>query len=300
MKKLYSPIIVFLLIAISTSAKAQSLFDGFDASKGELSTTISYTYENFDQFFLGTEKSEKGAVPFHNEIDFNIVSLYAKYGISDKVSVVLNLPYISAQGNGDTDGINGLTSISGFQNISFGIKANAYKLNFKGGDLNLITGFSTQIPTGYEPNGVLSIGDGAFGVDFSGGLHLNTNSKFFSTIIASYNLKNDAKNNFVPGGKFNVPNSFSTTGKIGYASSFIYVDAWASHTNAEEGVDIGGTGFFGNLPETNVDYSMFGFTVYKEVLPQIGVSLGYSQIFDGRNAGLAKNYNAGITYNFKK
>ena len=293
MKNIYS---LFTLLLVSFSINAQSLIDGFSSQKGDLSVTLGYTFSNFDEFYLGTEKMD--GVPAHNEITQHIISLYAKYGITDKVSIILNLPYFSASGDGDTDPVNGETSIADFQDISVAFKGVTPIYNFEKGSLDIVGGLGFSIPLGYEPNGILSIGSGVFTVSYTGGLHLNTSSGFFATALANYNLRGDAKSDIIAS-NFSVPNTFSATGKIGYASSLIYVDAWVSLADSDEGVDIGGEGFTGNFPETNVEYNMFGATVYKDILPELGVSLGYSTIFDGRNVGASSNYSIGFTYNLK-
>lgn len=295
MKKLNSLLLSFIvLITISNPSNAQGLLDGFTPKKGDLSITASYTNSTYDEFYAGTEKVDV------TETEQNIISLYAKYGISDRFSVILNVPYINAERNdGTPDPINGETSLSEFQDISVALKFNAAKFSFKGGNLNIITALTTHIPTGYEPNGILSNGNGTFGVDYTAGLHLNTNVGFFSTLLASYNLRDDAENNFLPGGEdFNVPNSFALSGKIGYASNFIYVEAWAHHINAVDGIDISSPDFIGNLPETNVDYGSVGITVYKNILPYLGISASYGTVVNGRNVSLYENFSAGITYNF--
>lgn len=293
-------LIVLSLIAtivISTESNAQGLIDGFSPKKNELSVTLSYTNASFEEFYLGDVKQD--AVPAHDEISQDIISLYAKYGITDRVSVIFSAPYISAQGDGVPDPVNGETSVSGVQDVSVAIKVNAAKFDLKGGNLNLITALTTHIPTGYEPNGILSLGSGAFGVDYTAGLHLNTDVGFFSTLLASYNLRGTA-NSDVSNTKFQVPNAFQLNGKIGYSSSFIYAELWASHQNSEEGVDIGGTGFAGNFPETDVDFSSVGITLYKNIIPEIGLSLGYGKVIDGRNVGASSTFSAGLTYCFIK
>jgi len=300
MKKFNVLILSFILsVVITSNASAQGLLDGFTPTKDELTVTLSYTNSSFDEFYVGETKMDlEGPLPF-DKITQNIVSLYAKYGITDKVSAVLSVPFISAEsGNGVNDPINGVTSFADVQDISIAIKANAAKFDFKSGNLNLITGLTTVIPTGYEANGVLSAGSGAWGVDYTAGLHLNTNVGLFSTIFAGYNLRDGAKNN-QGGADFEVPNAFTLSGKLGYASEFIYVEAWAYYLNSDKGVDIGGPNFTGNLPETNVENSSVGLTLYKNVIPQLGVSLSFGQVIDGRNIGAGTNYSAGLTYCFK-
>lgn len=286
----------FAIIGFSTISNAQGLLDGFTSKKGDLSVTASYSKSNFDAFYVADVKTD--GVPVHEEINQNIISLYAKYGITDRLSAVISLPFISADNtSGNADPINGQNSISELQDISIALKLNAHKFNFEKANLNVITGFTAVIPTGYEPNGILSLGSGAFGFDVTAGLHLNTNSGFFSTLLVAYNLRGDADNNLTPGGDFGVPNAFVTTGKIGYSSSFIYVEAWADYSNSEEGIDISSSAFKGNFPETNVDYSRIGITVYKNIIPKLGLSLGFGKVVDGRNVGESTTFSAGLTYN---
>jgi len=291
---------LILSIIITSNVNSQGIIDGFTPKKGDYSVTASYTYSNFDEFYVGETKMKLlDALPL-DEITQNIVSLYAKYGISDRVAVILNVPFINAESaNGANDPINSVTSFSDVQDISVALKINAGKLDFKGGNLNLITGFTTVVPTGYEANGVLSAGSGAWGFDYTAGLHLNTNTGIFTTLLAGYNLRADAKNN--QGAKnFEVPNAFTLSGKLGYATDFIYVETWAYYLNSDEGVDIGGTGFTGNLPETDVENSSIGITVYKNIVPQLGISLGYGKVIDGRNISASDNLSIGLTYNFNK
>ncbi|OCK44213.1 hypothetical protein BA195_05895 [Tenacibaculum soleae] len=287
---------VFAITTVYSTVNAQGLLDGFTSKKGDLSLTTSFSTSKYDSFYVANVKKDE--VPVHGEINQNIISLYAKYGITDRLSVVINVPFISSDNTtGAVDPVNGKNSISELQDISIALKLNAHKINFEKANLNIITGFTAVIPTGYEPNGILSLGSGAFGFDVTAGLHLNTDSGFFSTLFASYNLRGDANNNLTPGKDFGVPNAFVTTGKIGYASSFIYVEAWADIFNSEEGVDIGSSDFAGNFPETNVDYKRVGITVYKNIIPKLGVSLGFGKVIDGRNIGEATTFSAGLTYN---
>jgi len=294
-KKLIALSVVTITTMYST-VNAQGLLDGFTSKKGDLSITSSFSISKYDAFYVADVKNE--GVPVHGEINQNIISLYAKYGITDRLSAVINVPFISADNTtGAADPVNGENSISELQDISIALKLNAHKFNFKKANLNVITGLTAIIPTGYEPNGILSLGSGAFGFDVTAGLHLNTDSGFFSTVLASYNLRGDADNNLTPGKDFGVPNAFVTKAKIGYASRFIYVEAWGDFFNSEEGVDIGSPAFKGNFPETNVDYSSVGVTIYKNIIPKLGVSLGFGKVIDGRNIGESTTFSAGLTYN---
>lgn len=284
------------MLGASAISNAQGMFDGFTPKKGDLSITASYARSQFDEFYLGDVK--QNAVPAHGEINQNIYALFAKYGITDRLSAIVKLPYFSASNtSGNPDPINRQTSISDLQDISIALKLNAHTFKFKKADLSILTAATAVIPTGYEPNGILAIGSGAFGIDLRAGLHLQTRSGFFSTVFLGYNFRGDADNNLTPGGEFNVPNAFVTVGKVGYASKFIYVEAWADYANSDDGIDIGTPAFVGNFPETNVDYTRVGLTVYKEIIPNLGLSAGVGKVIDGRNLGDSIIYSGGITYN---
>ena len=298
-QKNLSLLALLIFLGLTTNAKAQ-LFDGFTPQKGSLSLTASFTYSEFDKIYAGSEEVDLAGV---EGVTQHIYSIYAKYGISDKVSAVINLPYITSNTDTGVDPYNGESSLSDFQDLGLAIKVNAYKFKFKTSNLNLITGLGINIPLGYEPNGIITIGNNAWGVDYSAGLHLNTDIGFFSTIFANYSLREDSKssaNNI--NSDFKVPNYFSTHGKIGYSSSFIYAEVWATYLNSDEGPDIGGEGFLstGNFPEVDVESSSFGVTLYKNITPKLGLSLGYSNIFDGRNTTPASTYSGGLTFNLSK
>ena len=300
MKKLNLLSLSIMAMAITSTANAQGLLDGFAPKKNELSVTASYTNSTFDEFYVGTDKVD---VPVHEEISQDIISLYAKYGITDRLSVVLSVPYISADNDsGLADPVNGENSISGVQDISVALKYTTASFDLKGNNLDFITGLTANIPTNdYEPNGILSLGSGALAIDVTTGLHYKAKSGFFSTVLASYSFRGDADNNLLPeGGDFGVPNAFLLNSKVGYASDFIYVEAWASLQNSEEGRDISDADFGGRFPETNVDYTKVGITLYKNIIPQIGLSLGYGKVIDGRNVGQSTTYSAGLTYCFVK
>ncbi|WP_218598682.1 transporter [Polaribacter sp. NJDZ03] len=282
-------------LALTSQTNAQGLLDGFTPKKGDLSVTASYTSSNYEKFYAGNTKMD--AVPVYKEIDQNIYSLYAKYGITNKLSVVLNAPYISAEGNGAPYPANTTSKQDGFQDISIGLKYNAYTFDFEKLNLDVITGLSVDIPTGYEANGILSLGNNTFSTNLTAGLHLQSNDGLFVTFLNSYQFKGDADNTS-GGADFDVPNAYYATTKIGYASSAIYVEGWLDYLASTDGVDIGGAGFAGpNFPETKVEYTRLGATVYKNIIPELGASVGFGTVVDGRNIGKSTNFSVGLTYN---
>ena len=277
-------------------SNAQGSVDGFFDKKGKASITLAYSYGNYDEFYVGGQKVE--GVPAHNEIDQTIYSLYAKYGLADNISIIASLPYIKAEGDGIADPVNGTTEQSDFQDINLFVKWAPYVEELNSGSMTYFLALGGLIPLGYEPNGILSLGTGAPGLDAKLGLQYNNDSGFFGTFIAGYGLRGKANNDLNGGGEdFDAPNVANAVFKVGYAGQHFYADAWIDGQTSLGGVDIMGEGFTGNFPETKVGYSRVGANLYVPFTPFIGASAGFGTTIDGRNIGLTTYYSGGITLN---
>lgn len=297
--KLKTLISVGLLTAASLFMNliyAQGLIDGFFNKKGRASFTLSYTSAVYDSFYVADEKVE--GVPAHNSIDQSIYNLYATYALADDLSLVASLPYISAKGNGEADPVNGTTEQSDFQDLNLFLKWAPYVSELSNGSLTYFVALGGLVPLGYEPNGILSLGTGAPGVDGKVGLQYKNNSGFFGAFIAGYGLRGKASNNLNGGGPdFDAPNVANGVFKLGYAGGSIYVDAWYDFQYSLDGVDIMGEGFDGNFPETDVDFNRIGANVYVPLTPLIGLSAGFGTTVSGRNIGISTSYSGGLTFN---
>ncbi|WP_209402266.1 transporter [Pseudozobellia sp. WGM2] len=283
----------------ANSLAAQGLIDGFYSNKGDVSLTASYTGASYDEFYVGEEKM--GPVPAHEKITQDIIGLYAKWGLTDALTLVVNAPYISAKGEGTPDPISGNTKESGFQDISIAAKYRPFRAAFEGGKFDGITALGFDIPGGYDANSILAIGNGAFKTNLHIGGHLQLNQGFFTTLVAGYSLrgKTDDDFNVNNGEDYDVPNAILAMAKVGYAGSKFYGELWVDHqATSSDGVDIMGPGFAGNFPETRVNYTRLGVSAYVPVTTLIGLSAGYGTLIDGRNIGDTNFFNVGVTFSF--
>lgn len=277
------------------------MVDGFFQHKGQGSLTASFTNSVFDGFFVGDTRVD--GVPAHNEISQQIFSLYGTYGLTDRLTVVANLPFIVAEGAGVPDPVNGETEVSGLQDVGLALKYQLFATPVgNGGTFQGIGAVGVGIPGGYEPNGILSIGNGAFSTDLSLGGHLQTGSGFFITGMASYSLRGTTADEFgvVEADVLDVPDALVFMGKAGYGTEKFFASAWVDHQSSLSGVDIMGEGFSGNFPETAVNYTRAGVSLFVPLTPAIGVSGYYGTVLDGRNLGDANLVGGGITYSFGK
>jgi hypothetical protein len=84
-------------IWICYTAHSQSPISGFMQGKGKGNISLSLSSEKYDKVYLVPQETD--GVPIFNEVKLNSTNLYATYGLSDKLDVVMSLPYIAAEGN---------------------------------------------------------------------------------------------------------------------------------------------------------------------------------------------------------
>lgn len=291
-------LVLLLAILPFTAFHAQGVVDGFFHPKGKLTLTGGITNGTFKDFYVGETKVDK--VPVHGKITQRIYNVYGKYGITDNLNLIVNAPYIVANGAGGPDPINGELKVSGLQDINIFAHYRPFSMAVGTAQFDGLASVGVSVPGSYEPNGILSLGSGAFATDAKIGGHFQLKSGFFATAIAGYSLRGKADDTFgtSENGEFDVPNAVNAMAKLGYAGGFFYLDAWVDYQSSTDGVDIMGPGFTGNFPETKVDYTRFGLTAYMPLNAWSGVSFGYGTVLSGRNIGDTDYITGGLTVAF--
>ena len=278
---------IFILLSVSaifsSVAYSQSIVDGFVKAKGHGSAVLSYSWERYDQFYFGDTKRD-APDPFGGEISTQSVSLYGVMGITDDLNVVLNLPYINAQGSGSEE-TGPDQSVSGLQDIELALKWRPLVFENDQGKLSFLAaaGFATPLSS-YAADSVLSIGNGATRVDGRLITHYQLSSGLFAELQAGYSVRSNE-----------VPNATLLSAKVGFAASSFYVDLWsATQLSSSDAPDIGGVPF----SATRVNYTQIGLSVYYPFSTSFGVSAGAAQYVSGRNVGLSTRLSGGLVYNF--
>jgi len=281
------------LICLSLPASAQSPVSGFMNGKGHGAIALSYTAEQYDNVFL--VPNEVQGVPVFNEVALNSISLYASYGISDRLDVVLGLPYISAKGEANETVLQELgfeNERSGIQDVSLFLKYNPYSLDAGVGTLDFILAAGLKTPLGdYKADeglqSIIAIGNRATSVSGLAIAQLRTTSGFFAATQIGYSLRNSE-----------VPNALLGEIKAGYAHKYFYVDAWYAGQVSDGGVNILGEGFTGFFPATDVTFTRVGLNAYVPVAGGFGLSAGVSKYLTGRNIGEATGFSGALVYSF--
>ncbi|MCO6161519.1 hypothetical protein [Flavobacterium sp. NRK F7] len=289
---------LLFILAVTTlgyvnSAYSQSPISGFMQGKGKGNISLSYNSEKYDQVYLVPNLAD--GVPIFNEVQITSASLYATYGVTDQLDVVFSLPYITSKGNASEEVLNNLdyeNKRSGVQDVSVFVKYNPFYFDYGATSLRLTAAVGVKTPLGgYEENeglqSIIAIGNRSTTVSAIGLAMFKMDSGFFATGQFGGNFATNE-----------VPNSYISELKLGYAVSKFYGDAYLANQFSTSGVDILGEGFEGFFPATRVSYTKIGANVYVPVYQEFGVATGISTLLAGRNIGKATGVYGSLVYKF--
>lgn len=287
---------LFLLcsfVSMGILLKAQSPVNGFMQKKGSGSIVLSYNAESYDEVFLVPQKIT--GVPIFNKISIKSASMYATYGLSDKVNVVLNLPYIQAKGAASEQVLKSLdfdNTQRGFQDVSAYLKYKPWNVQMEAGTFNLVGAIGIKTPLGNYTvdrglQSIVAIGNRATSFNTLALGLFKANSGFFASGQAGYCLRNAQ-----------VPHAFISELKIGVTQSTHYLDIFIANQTSVSGTDILEEGFQGVFPSTKVNYTRIGVNLFVPVFSQFGLCAGSSTYIDGRNLGKSTSYYVAIACSF--
>ena len=273
--------------------QAQSPVNGFMQKKGNGSVVLSHNFESYNMVFLVPERIT--GVPIFNKITLNSTSIYGTYGLNDKLNVVINMPYIKAQGAATEAVLNNLNyrnTQSGFQDVSAYLKYKALTINGNKTAFNLIGAVGVKTPLGNYTvdeglQSIVSIGNRATSINALAIGLVKANSGLFASGQVGYCLKNNQ-----------VPNSVMSELKVGLIQPHFYFDAFIANQTSLSGTDILAEGFQGFFPSTKVNYTRIGLNVFVPIYKQFGLCAGGSTYIDGRNLGQSTSYYGAISVSF--
>lgn len=264
-----------LVLCASGPASALDL-NGFMPAKGEGTVAFSYTSEGYDEFWVGKTKVSDPGV---GEVEIDSISVWARYGLTDRVAVVANVPYVDAS----SDGLGGFGD-SGLQDLSALVAFKPWELT---GSVNhrlvLAGGVRTPI-SDYEANLPVDLGDGT--TDWLLRLVYQLES---GGLYASQQLGYDLRGEDAPDGT-------PLYTEVGYTWGQVTANAFYLKYVADGGTDIGEPGF--TFPSNQDETERFGAKVFARIGNTLGVFVGGFTTLDGRNSGDSAGFSAGATFGF--
>lgn len=285
--------IALLLLLAPFLMQAQSPVSAFMSGKGKGAVALSYNSESYDNVFLVPTDSK--GVPVFNDVTLNSISLYATYGITDRLEVVASLPYITATGNASQAVLNELgyeNERSGIQDLSLFVKYNPFTAELGDNTLSFQVAAGLRTPLGSYAvdeglQSIIAIGNRATSLNGLAIAQFKTGFGLFASTQAGCSLRNGE-----------VPNALLGEIKLGYAGARFYVDAWYAGQVSDGGVNILGEGFTGFFPATDVSFNRAGINVFVPIAGGFGISGGVSKYLSGRNIGESTGVSGGLIYSF--
>ena len=285
------------------TANAQTEIDGIMMSKNQLCTGAVFQYGAWSNYWEGTFKRDNQNL---GTVSNNNISINGNYGVSDKLNVIVSLPYIATKASAGT-----LKGQSGLQDLSATIKYMPIEKTIEKGIYSVYTIAGISIPTtnyvaDYLP---LSIGLQSRTATFRlMGDYQRGN--FFTTVSAAYQKRAaitiDRNAYFttemVYSNEVAMPDVININLRTGYRSGRLIAEAILDNQVTQGGFDITKNNM--PFPSNTMNALRIGMhTKYtfpsKEALSLVG---GFNHVLDGRNVGQTNAIYAGFFYiiNFNK
>ncbi len=254
---------------------AATTIDGFFPAAREGHLVLSYTRESYDEFWVGDTKV---ADPGVGEVETTSQSLWGRFGFTDDLAVIFNLPYVDA----DSDGLGGFGD-SGFQDAAALLSWRAVERQRERcrHTLALAGGLRTPLED-YEANLPVDLGDGTTDALLRAAYQL-ARGPFYFTQMVGYELRGD-----------DAPDGFPLQITVGATSGRVTPSVSYAWYIADGGTDIGDPGF--TFPGNQDEYERLGVGLYARFAERWGLSAGYFDTLDGRNSGDLAGFSLGVVY----
>lgn len=257
--------ILVLVVLVSGNLIAQS---AWTQKKGKTYTQLSYsTISDYDRLF--------GEPDYNTErkITDNTIQLYGEYGITDKTTLLLNLP-LKLIKTGDpvfnTVPVTTATNKTALGNIEIGIKHLLYNKAFTlSGQLSIEANTST-----FDDNSGIRTGYDAW--SFTPTLNAGKSfGKMYAQAFIGGNIRtNDYSSNFKFGAEYGIKfiQRIWVIGYLDFVSSFNNGDIILPESNLLTGLYV-----------NNQEYSAYGVKGIVEINKNFGASAGFGGAFSGNN-----------------
>lgn len=267
------------LAVLHTSADAFNL-NGFLREEGRGDVALSYTFESYDEFWVG--KQSGPTPPTLGEIETNSVSLWGAYGLNDRVTLFASLPHVDTEGDGTSN-----LSESGLQDLSL---MAAYRFGTTGSDIRhqFVGAFGLRTPgSDYVSDAPIAIGDSTTDLLFRFVYLLQRGSFYFSQQIGLDARGEDA------------PDSYPLYTELGYTVGRATFTVSFDKLIVRDGFDIMGPGFSAaEFPNLREEYERIGARGFVRINDRIGISAGFFTTPDGRNTGEASGGTLGVNLSY--
>lgn len=300
MKKFYLSCLLFAPVIMS----AQTEIDGIMMSKNNFCVGSIYQYSSWNQYWEGSFKRENLNL---GTVSTQSLGIMGNYGISDKLNILFNLPYVETKASAGT-----MEGQKGLQDLSLTVKYMPLEKTTGNATYSLyaLGSFSTPVSNYSADYLPLSIGlqSKTAALRLMGDFQLGN---FFSTLSGAYvkraniNIDRNAylTNEIHYTNEVNMPDGISVNFRAGYRSSRLIaefvIDNWLTQSG---GFDITTNNMpFPSNTMNALKYGVNSKYTFKKI-PQLSLLGGYNYVVEGRNVGKSNTFYGGLFYviNFEK
>jgi hypothetical protein len=291
MKRHLLPLFFFAFLG---TASAQMPHDAIYMPKKTACIALGYGSSSWNEYWENTLKRDNLNIGTHTTTN---VMLMAAVGITDKLNVIVGLPYIQTKTSAGN-----LMGQKGIQDLSVWLKYNLIEKN--GLSLHLAGGASTPVSS-YVPDFLpMSIGLQCKTLSGRAILNYRHSSGVYIGAHGSYsyrsNIKVDRDAYQADGKVYNtnevrVPNATDAAARLGYLSKN---QRFQVETFVEQFSCVGGDNIRRNdMPFPTNNMRMTSVGGYAKFQPKmIGINARVAQVMNGLNVGQALSYSVGILW----
>lgn len=297
----WSTVVVAALLLTSTRATAQTAFDGFTMSKGELCLVAAYGEMNWTEYWEGKRLRENLNIGKFSSKQFMPM---LGYGLTDRISLFATVPHIS---NSSDAGY--MAHLKGWQDLQMEAKIQLSKTKIGKGTLSTFgtVGFSTPL-TDYIPDFLpYSIGLGATTAQARIIGHYKLDKGWFGTIQTGYTAKSKIKvdretyytGDQIYSNKMAVPNMWDASIRAGFDNKRVRLGIQYNWMLATSGTDIRRNDM--PYPGNRMNRESVAITglLWIPGIKGLAINAMADQTIAGRNMGKSFGWMAGLQYVFK-
>ena len=286
-----------IIVFISVPAQAQTDMDADMMNKNLFCTGVMYASGKWDNYWEGTLKRENLNI---GSVSTKMLGVMGNYGISKKVNIIFNLPYVSTKASAGT-----LQEMKGFQDFSLYVKYRPLKIadGKKVFSLIGVAGFSLPMQDYVIDFLPLSIGLGSKQLiarimgDYQYG-------KFFVTGSGTYMLRSNVfldRNSYYTTeqhltNEVKMPDAVSFNVRSGFRSAGFIAEALVNSMLTLGGFDITRNNM--PFPSNKMNATSVGlnFRYIPKQAKALTLTAGGDYVVTGRNVGQSKSLWGGVFY----
>ncbi len=289
-------------LGISILTNAQTPLDGLMMPKGEICVAVVYEDANWDKYWEGTYLRTNQNVGTFNR---KMVMPMIVGGITDKINVIVSLPYVKTSASGGQ-----MAGVDGLQDFGISLKAQLVDHTAGKGKLKVFSNLSFSTPASnyladYLPFS-LGFGTNELGLRAIGLYELDKGPYFRISGAYLHRGATQAERDFYYEddafytSTMDVPDALHAQASLGswFFQKKLRVEASLTSFRCASGGDI--RAYNSPQPTNKVDFDRLeGLAQYYfNNVKGLGVLAYYNHMFSGRNMGQFSGYGLGLTYQF--